>query len=151
MCFLRCRPPASWGQPFLQHTYLYHIGRLDHRHNFSAYFYPIYQAMFTESSAISATAIDSISRTSRHPVFAFVPQMLATVLSGFVLSWRYDQEFAWFIQTVVFVSFNKVCTSQVSDFGWLRAETVVLMISPRFMRKSTFSGISSSCQSSFRA
>jgi len=123
MCFLRDHPSASWGQPFLQHTYLYHIGRLDHRHNFSAYFYPIYQAMFAESLAVPGTITEWISQTSRHPVFAFVPQISATVVSGFVLSWRYDQEFAWFIQTVVFVTFNKVCTSQVSDFDQQSIET----------------------------
>jgi phosphatidylinositol glycan class M len=73
----------------------------------------------------------SISRISRHPVFAFVPQMVATIVSGFILSWRYDQEFAWFIQTVVFVTFNKVCTSQVSDLGLpARLDGVILMSSP---------------------
>jgi phosphatidylinositol glycan class M len=109
---------SSWGEPFLHHTYFYHIGRLDHRHNFSAYFYPIYQAMFTSDiqEAISSY-LDTVSRVSRHPIFAFVPQMFATLGAGFVLSWKYDQEFAWFIQTVVFVTFNKVCTSQVGGLA----------------------------------
>jgi len=82
--------------------------------------------MFTEGFPGSTTVIDSISQISRHPVFAFVPQMSATIISGFILSWRYDQEFAWFIQTVVFVTFNKVCTSQVSNVGQRRAETATL-------------------------
>ncbi len=31
-----------WGYPFVYETYLYHLHRLDHRHNFSPYWLPIY-------------------------------------------------------------------------------------------------------------
>lgn len=32
----------GWGEDFLYHGLLYHLGRTDHRHNYSMYFYPIY-------------------------------------------------------------------------------------------------------------
>ena len=45
---------------------------------------------------------------------SFIPQMLLSVGSGFALpSDKADLPFTWFVQTVAFVAFNKVCTSQV--------------------------------------
>jgi phosphatidylinositol glycan class M len=100
----------------MEHTYLYHVGRLDHRHNFSAYFYPIYQAMFSANTKLSQpkSILNTLAAIARHPVSAFIPQMVATMTAGVVLAWRYDFGFACFVQTVIFVTFNKVCTSQVS-------------------------------------
>ncbi|CAE6366861.1 unnamed protein product [Rhizoctonia solani] len=100
---------AVWGYPFLEHTYLYHLTRRDHRHNFSPYFYPIYLNYGGGSS-------DSLaSRMLQNPLFSFVPQMALCVVSGLLLGKR-DLSFAWFVQTMVFVTFNKVCTSQY--FMW---------------------------------
>lgn len=49
-----------------------------------------------------------------NPLMSFVPQMLLSVGSGFMLpSDKMDLPFVWFVQTVAFVAFNKVCTSQV--------------------------------------
>ncbi|KAJ8078980.1 GPI mannosyltransferase 1 [Marasmius tenuissimus] len=82
-----------WGYPFLYETYLYHIHRRDHRHNFSPTF-------------ISPTL-------PIHPLTSFIPQMVLSVGTGFLFGENEGNlPFAWFVQTVVFVVFNKVCTSQ---------------------------------------
>ncbi|KDQ17920.1 glycosyltransferase family 50 protein [Botryobasidium botryosum FD-172 SS1] len=88
-----------WGFPFLEHSYIYHLSRRDHRHNFSLYFYPIYLSYTTPSSSL----------------LSFVPQMVLSIGFGFAFGKR-DLPFAWFVQTMAFVTFNKVCTSQY--FMW---------------------------------
>lgn len=84
---------ARWGQPFLDEAFLYHLRRLDHRHNFSSAFYPI---------ALCG---------SSNPLSSFAPQMMAVLVLG--TAFARDLPIAWFLQTVAFVTFNKVCTSQV--------------------------------------
>ena len=104
----------SFGRPFVQETFLYHLSRLDHRHNFSPYFYPYYLA---HSPAAAAAAELSSSPSwfrslARHPLAAFLPQLVLSIGLGF----RYGAEdlpYAWLVQTFAFVTFNKVCTSQV--------------------------------------
>ncbi|KAH7099703.1 PIG-M-domain-containing protein [Auriculariales sp. MPI-PUGE-AT-0066] len=94
-----------WGQAFLQHAYLYHIGRLDHRHNFSPYFYPTY---------LSYPALDTPRPgASLALLFSFLPQLGLSGIAGLLLGRRRENlPFAFFVQTVIFVTFNKVCTSQ---------------------------------------
>ncbi|KWU42168.1 hypothetical protein RHOSPDRAFT_9708, partial [Rhodotorula sp. JG-1b] len=102
-----------FGRPFVQETFLYHLSRLDHRHNFSPYFYPYYLA---HSPAAAAAAELSSSPSwfrslARHPLAAFLPQLVLSIGLGF----RYGAEdlpYAWLVQTFAFVTFNKVCTSQ---------------------------------------
>lgn len=109
----RCR----WGYPFLYESYLYHLHRLDHRHNFSPYFYLTYLT-YPSSDLASAdtTPLTLWSNLLRSPLTSFLPQMGLAVGLGLVFGReKRDLVFAWFVQTVVFVVFNKVCTSQVSS------------------------------------
>ncbi|GAA6060212.1 hypothetical protein JCM10212_002291 [Sporobolomyces blumeae] len=100
-----------WGEPFLQETFLYHLTRLDHRHNFSPYFYSYYLSSFASSTPPSPGPLQLLRSFAAHPLAAFLPQMILSVGLGFVFA-HDDLAYAWFVQTFAFVTFNKVCTSQ---------------------------------------
>ncbi|ORX60324.1 hypothetical protein DM01DRAFT_242883, partial [Hesseltinella vesiculosa] len=87
-----------YGHELMEHTYLYHVGRMDHRHNFSIWFYEMYLGFETRWIGLAA----------------FLPQLFLVALAGIVFA--QDVFFACFIQTFLFVTFNKVCTSQY--FMW---------------------------------
>lgn len=90
-----------YGDEFLEHTYLYHVTRKDHRHNFSVWFYQMY------------LGFDAPVAGRIMGLLAFVPQLALVAVAGIVFA--KDIFFACFIQTFLFVTFNKVCTSQVCD------------------------------------
>jgi len=96
----------SYGDSFLQHTYFYHLIRTDHRHNFSVYNILLYLNASPVSS--STTGIESL---------AFLPQLiLALVVLPLKLA-KHDLASCMLLQTFTFVTFNKVCTSQVSTYA----------------------------------
>jgi phosphatidylinositol glycan class M len=116
---------AVYAFPFLHHTYLYHITRTDHRHNFSPYFYHLY-LLSSSSLDVSGRAVDGslvstlMATLLESPrtigLLAFLPQVVLLVSFSF----RYalsgvprDLALCLFLQTFTFVSFLKVCTSQV--------------------------------------
>lgn len=86
-----------YGDAFMEHTYLYHVTRKDHRHNFSVWFYQMYLGFDHAFMGL----------------VAFVPQLLLVTVAGVVFA--KDVFFACFVQTFLFVTFNKVCTSQVTE------------------------------------
>lgn len=88
-----------YGFEFLQHSYIYHLSRSDHRHNFSLYNISLY---FSSSN-------DKIIDLSK---FAFLPQLL---ISFVLLPLKFSNRNlikTFFLQTFTFVTFNKVITSQ---------------------------------------
>ena len=92
-------PPCRYGDEFIQEAYLYHITRRDTKHNFSVYFYML--------SLIEGTWL-----SSPVGILAFLPQAVLLLVAAL---WLYrDITFCCFVQTFTFVTFNKVCTSQVS-------------------------------------
>ncbi|KAI9099886.1 PIG-M-domain-containing protein [Phlyctochytrium arcticum] len=101
---------ASYGKEFLDETYLYHITRKDHRHNFSHYFYHMYLSSANASSnSSSATWLHRFTS-----LISFAPQLGLVSILGAVLA--KDLTVAIFAQTFAFVMLNKVCTSQY--FVW---------------------------------
>jgi GPI mannosyltransferase 1 subunit M len=93
-----------YGYPFLEHSYFYHLIRIDHRHNFS----PYNTLLYLNSSPHASSASFELER------LAFVPQLLlSAVFIPLALS-KKDLPSTMLAQTFAFVTFNKVCTSQVS-------------------------------------
>jgi GPI mannosyltransferase 1 subunit M len=93
----------SYGSPFLEHTYLYHVSRIDHRHNFSPYNMLLYLRSADETGVVGF----------RPESLAFVLQLsISCLLIPFVVA-KKDLATSMMAQTYAFVTFNKVCTSQV--------------------------------------
>ncbi|KAI0723989.1 glycosyltransferase family 50 protein [Cerioporus squamosus] len=130
---------AIWGQPFLEESYLYHLHRLDHRHNFSPYFYLVY---LTYPSTSSAPETSMWKRLLRSPLTSFVPQMTLALGTGLLFGRRKaDLVFTWFVQTFVFVVFNKVCTSQYFLWYTLFLPLLVPRLSMSFRRALAYGAV----------
>lgn len=109
-----------YGLEFLHESFIYHLTRSDHRHNFSLYNLPLYLRS------------DSFLKS-----LAFIPQM---VLVCFLLPLTFGKRnilATFFIQTFVFVAYNKVITSQY--FIWY------LCLLPCFLKDTTMSMGSGIC------
>ncbi|KAF2753023.1 hypothetical protein EJ05DRAFT_480737 [Pseudovirgaria hyperparasitica] len=117
---------ALYGREFVQHTYLYHLTRIDHRHNFSPYNTLLH---ITSSASASASPTTHSKPPIRLESLAFIPQLLlSTLLIPLILAKR-DLASTMLAQTFAFVTFNKVCTSQY--FLWY------LVFLPFYLPRST--------------
>jgi GPI mannosyltransferase 1 subunit M len=90
-----------YGDEFIHHTYLHHFSRLDHRHNFSPYHLTLYLSSALPKQLLSITSLE------------FIPQLILTGIMIPLVLYGKDLATTMFTQTFVFVTFNKVCTSQV--------------------------------------
>ncbi|KAF2210773.1 glycosyltransferase family 50 protein [Cercospora zeae-maydis SCOH1-5] len=111
-----------YGHPFVEHSFTYHLTRIDHRHNFS-----VYNTLLHLSSA---QAVDSGSRIES---LAFVPQLGLAVAAIPLLLAKANLPSAMLAQTFAFVTFNKVCTSQY--FLWYMVFLPFYLPSSSLLRK----------------
>lgn len=93
---------SLYGMPFLHHTFFHHLTRIDHRHNFSPYSTLLY---------LSAAG----GANSHFEALAFLPQIILAVVALPLVLAKKSLAGAMLAQTFAFVTFNKVCTSQVGQ------------------------------------
>lgn len=117
---------TKYDFPFIQHTYLHHVTRIDHRHNFSPYNTLLY--LSSTSPSTHTVKLESL---------AFIPQLFLSAFALPLLLAKKDLPSTMLAQTFAFVTFNKVCTSQY--FLWytillplyLSITSCTLLSSPR--------------------
>lgn len=112
-----------YGQEFLNETYLYHITRKDHRHNFSLYFLHMHLSSLEASSSWSLVT----------SLLSFGPQLALVLLLG--IFFANDIILACFLQTFAFVALNKVCTSQY--FMWYLCLLPLVLPSSKLMTEKS--------------
>lgn len=98
---------ALYSTPFLTHTYLHHLTRIDHRHNFSPYNTLLHLSSSSTQPAPNRTLPIHLES------LAFIPQLLLSALLIPLVLAKKDLPGTMLAQTFAFVAFNKVCTSQV--------------------------------------
>lgn len=106
-----------YGQTALDEGLLYHFQRVDHRHNYSMYWYWIYLARGKAETVLSQLASGSTTTSSLWGFIPLIPQVFILGFSSLgIAPYTYDLTFALFCQTFAFVAFNKVITAQY--FTW---------------------------------
>ncbi|WPK24051.1 hypothetical protein PUMCH_001306 [Australozyma saopauloensis] len=121
-----------YGYEFLEHSYFYHLTRIDHRHNFSLYNVMLYYASaWPHLSSDLLSLLDLLFNGIAQNIekFAFGPQLfISAVIIPLTLA-QSNLLACLFIQTFAFVTFNKVITSQY--FIWF------LIFLPHYLGTST--------------
>ena len=117
-----------YGHPFLQQTYLHHLTRIDHRHNFSPYNTLLYISSSNPNPTTTKITPESL---------AFIPQLLLSALLIPLALAKRNLPCTLLIQTWTFVTFNKVCTSQY--FLWYLIFLPFYLGLPRSRSRSTSS------------
>jgi len=88
-----------YGMEYIQEGFLYHLSRVDTRHNFSIWFYFLYLSVDYDIPGMG--------------LITFVPQFAVVLACGYAFSRNRDELLlGMFCQTMAFVAFNKVVTSQ---------------------------------------
>lgn len=119
-----------YGWDYLEQSILYHLRRRDLQHNFSVYFY-LFRLLPQYSGVLSS--------------LAFVLQAVGVaVISTFYLSMDTNRRirlrklsFSLFCSTFLFVSLNKVCTSQY--FNWYLIFLPLILDSLRLSKSQAYS------------
>lgn len=109
----------QYGPMALDEGLLYHFVRIDHRHNYSMYWYWIYLARGRAAAEMVALGgggeFDGRIMSAILSLLPLLPQIIILGYASLGIA-PYDITFAIFIQTYTFVIFNKVITAQY--FTW---------------------------------
>ena len=89
-----------YGDQFVENTFLYHLKRVDHRHNFSTYFYSLYFFIYEESK----------QKRNLLSLLSFFPSFFVQIVVVRKLAQK-DFLLCCFFQMFLFVAFNKVFLS----------------------------------------
>jgi len=103
---------SVYGPKALEEGLLYHFSRVDHRHNYSMFWYWIYLArsrLAKTGGDIASSSLSTLGKT------LMVPQVILLLYSSLGIA-PFDLSFALFVQTFFFVAMNKVITAQY--FTW---------------------------------
>lgn len=121
-----------YGRRAVEESLLYHLQRRDHRHNFSPYFLLFY--------------LEPALGLPKHlAVLPFIPQAAIILLIAYKYG-RRDFCFAVFLQTFLFVSLNKVITSQVlATPQSVLISLVLFVVSGPFAGSAAFVGARGEC------
>lgn len=119
-----------YGQDYLEQSFIYHLKRKDLQHNFSVYFY-LYKLLPNHQEQLSR--------------MAFISQAIGIIGFSFAyLSWDTNRRtklrklsFSLFGTTFLFVSLNKICTSQY--FTWYLAFIPLILDSLRLETQQAYS------------
>lgn len=107
-----------FGMQGVNGSLLYHLTRIDVRHNFSIYFYPFYLE--------SASEVESAAQSLLISICSFAPQGIAIMAIAYKFCMSIEAwPVAFFLETLVFVAFNKVCTLQVQAMSFILVLLVV--------------------------
>ncbi|OOF90950.1 glycosyltransferase family 50 protein [Aspergillus carbonarius ITEM 5010] len=117
---------SLYDTPFLHHTYLHHLTRIDHRHNFSPY-----------STLLYLSAAGEVQ--GNFESLAFIPQLLLSVIVIPLVLAKKSLSGAMLAQTFAFVTFNKVCTSQY--FLWYLIFLPFYLPTSSMLRNPRFGGL----------
>ncbi|KAI1868444.1 uncharacterized protein JN550_006360 [Neoarthrinium moseri] len=127
---------ALYGREFLQHTFLHHVTRIDHRHNFSPYNVLLYLTSaepYVTAQSGQAGAWGTELLGLRIESVAFVPQLLLSCVLIPLVGAKKDLATTMLAQTFAFVTFNKVCTSQY--FLWYMVFLPLYLPSSSLLRR----------------
>ncbi len=102
---------GMYGREFVDETYLYHLVRVDPRHNFSFYFYPAYLNM--HGDGVGEPGRDVLSAGFSLAGLAVQAAVADRMMRRHAVK---DLGMAFLAQSVAFVAFNKVSTAQY--FVW---------------------------------
>ena len=105
--FINVAMGILYGLPYLMNSFVHHLTRIDHRHNFSPYASLLYL-----SSADASNPAAAAGRVHFESL-AFLPQLVLSVFVIPIVLARKNLAGTMMVQTFTFVTFNKVCTSQV--------------------------------------